>query len=138
MINCIFSIQLICIHITFCEFAGLWQKQKKCLSSVLELFETQCRPKMRARDSNRTLGRKNYVPTVFVRKRSTPKNPNGYTSTTSPCRKYHQHRYLNVTIVHRIKSSDGFFLLFFFYPLTVCASQTIIKKKKNTLPLLIV
>lgn len=79
-------------------FAGLWHiKNLKNLyvslsSTLVQIDEAQCHRKMCVQDSNRMLGRKNCAPTVFVRKKSTPRSPNGYTSTTNHYRKYLQLR----------------------------------------------
>lgn len=76
----------------FCRI--LWQMNRlEKLSALEPATETPCRRKMCVRDSNRMLGRKNCAPTVFVRKRSIPKNPNEYTLTTNHCRKYLQLRF---------------------------------------------
>lgn len=67
-----------------------WNRPPRHICTVT----TRCRRKTRARDSNRTLGRRNCAPTVFVRKKSTPRKPNVRMSTTNRYRKYLQHRFV--------------------------------------------
>jgi len=82
----------------FFIFAGLWQiknLENLYVSSSFALKpidEAECHRKMCVRDSNRMLGKKNCAPTVFVRKRSTPRSPNGYLLTTNHYRKFLQPR----------------------------------------------